>query len=96
MYFGIRQSRTQQLMLDALASAGLTDGSALVLFGGKAPLTLFTHTLSFFAENAALPHGGATDRALRKDDLILFDITGALHGYYSDNTRVCLALTRSV
>ncbi|KAF8590441.1 Creatinase/aminopeptidase [Ramaria rubella] len=71
MYIGIRQSETQQLMIDALTSAGLTNPSALVLFG----------------ENAALPHGGASDRALEKQDLILFDITGALHGYYSDNTR---------
>ncbi|KAF8509540.1 Creatinase/aminopeptidase [Gautieria morchelliformis] len=71
MYLGIRQSETQQLVLDALASAGLSDGSALVLFG----------------ENAALPHGGPQDRVLGKLDLVLFDITGALHGYYSDNTR---------
>ena len=35
MYLGIRQSETQQLVLDALTSAGLNDGSALVLFGGR-------------------------------------------------------------
>ncbi|KAF8501292.1 hypothetical protein JB92DRAFT_2976339, partial [Gautieria morchelliformis] len=38
-------------------------------------------------ENAALPHGGPQDRVLGKLDLVLFDITGTLHGYYSDNTQ---------
>ncbi|KAF8531422.1 hypothetical protein JB92DRAFT_2851975, partial [Gautieria morchelliformis] len=38
-------------------------------------------------ENTALLHGGPQDRVLGKLDLILFDITGTLHGYYSDNTR---------
>jgi Metallopeptidase family M24 len=52
--------------------------------------------LIFITENAALPHGGAQDRVLGKVDLVLFDITGALHGYYSDNTRVCLPLTIAI
>ncbi|KAF8531753.1 hypothetical protein JB92DRAFT_2848647, partial [Gautieria morchelliformis] len=38
-------------------------------------------------ENAALPHGGPQDCVLGKLDLVLFGITGTLHGYYSDNTQ---------
>ncbi|KAF8525387.1 hypothetical protein JB92DRAFT_2876376, partial [Gautieria morchelliformis] len=38
-------------------------------------------------ENTALLHGGPQDRVLGKLDLVLFDITGTLHGYYSDNTQ---------
>ena len=38
-------------------------------------------------ENASLPHGSGTDRILTRNDLILFDIGGSLHGYYSDLTR---------
>lgn len=38
-------------------------------------------------ESASLPHGGSTDRILTRNDLILFDIGGSLHGYYSDLTR---------
>lgn len=41
-------------------------------------------------ENAALPHGGGNDRELGEEDLALFDITGSLHGYWSDLTRVRL------
>jgi Xaa-Pro aminopeptidase len=41
-------------------------------------------------ENAALPHGSGTDRQLGEEDFALFDITGSLHGYYSDLTRVRL------
>jgi len=40
-----------------------------------------------FGENASLPHGSGTDRILTPNDLILFDIGGSLHGYYSDLTR---------
>ena len=36
--------------------------------------------------NASLPHGCGTDRTLTSSDLILFDIGGTLHGYYSDLT----------
>lgn len=38
-------------------------------------------------ENAALPHGGGTDRALGKYDFTLIDTGGLLHGYSSDVTR---------
>ena len=38
-------------------------------------------------ENASLPHGSGTDRVLTSIDLVLFDIGGTLHGYYSDLTR---------
>ena len=43
--------------------------------------------MSPITENAALPHGSGTDRILTSNDLILFDIGGSLHGYYSDLTR---------
>ncbi|KAJ7929241.1 peptidase M24 [Mycena leptocephala] len=62
----------------ALTSAGLKDGGCLTLFG----------------ENAALPHGSGTDRALGKNDFVLFDCTANLHGYKSDVTRT-LALPGS-
>ncbi|RPD66302.1 peptidase M24 [Lentinus tigrinus ALCF2SS1-7] len=68
---GMRESEVKQLMQIALSAAGLADASSLVLFG----------------ENAALPHGAGTDRALGKHDFILIDTGGALHGYYSDTTR---------
>ena len=38
--------------------------------------------------NAALPHGGGTDRRLRKHDLVLVDVGATLHSYVSDVTRV--------
>ncbi|KAF8184894.1 peptidase M24 [Mycena galopus ATCC 62051] len=71
LYFGIRESTASAMMRAAFTSAGLTDGSCLVLFG----------------ENAALPHGSGTDRALGKNDFGLFDCTASLHGYKSDVTR---------
>jgi hypothetical protein len=43
---------------------------------------------SSLAENAALPHGAGTDRALKKHDFTLIDTGGTLHGYHSDVTRV--------
>ena len=47
-------------------------------------------------ENASLPHGSGTDRALAPSDLILFDIGGSLHGYYSDLTRTFALLDSHV
>lgn len=38
--------------------------------------------------NAALPHGSGTDRVLGKDEFVLIDAGGSLHGYASDVTRV--------
>jgi len=43
--------------------------------------------MSRSTENASLPHSGGTDRTLTSSDLVLFDIGGTLHGYYSDLTR---------
>ena len=37
--------------------------------------------------NAALPHGGGSDRTLHISDFITFDVGGTLHGYWSDVTR---------
>ncbi|CAG8728716.1 4934_t:CDS:2, partial [Acaulospora colombiana] len=73
LHIGIRESQAKQYILDALRSAGLQNGRALVLFG---------------EENAALPHGGGTNRQLEEEDFALFDIMGSLHGYYSDLTRI--------
>ncbi|TFY65499.1 hypothetical protein EVG20_g5567 [Dentipellis fragilis] len=75
---GSRESEGRALMRDALAAAGLQDLSLIVLFG----------------ENAALPHGSGTDRALGADDFVLIDCGGSLHGYQSDVTRT-FALPRS-
>ncbi|KAJ7273204.1 Creatinase/aminopeptidase [Mycena rebaudengoi] len=38
-------------------------------------------------QNAALPHGSGSDRALGKGDFALFDCTASLFGYHSDVTR---------
>lgn len=46
------------------------------------------HIVYHGAENAALPHGSGTDRALGAKDFALFDCTASLHGYFSDVTRV--------
>ncbi|KAF7338686.1 Peptidase-M24 domain-containing protein [Mycena venus] len=71
LYFGIRESTAGAMMRATFTSAGLQDGGCLVLFG----------------ENAALPHGSGTDRALGKNDFALFDCMASLHGYRSDVTR---------
>ncbi|KAF9228642.1 peptidase M24 [Gyrodon lividus] len=71
MHIGMRESQVMELVDDALATAGLTERWALVLFG----------------ENAALPHGTGTDRVLDISDLILIDAGGVLFGYHSDVTR---------
>ncbi|KAG5716297.1 hypothetical protein E4T56_gene10642 [Termitomyces sp. T112] len=71
LYVGIRESRARAWAAFALASFGLENGGCLTLFG----------------ENAALPHGSGTDRALNASDFALFDCTASLHGYYSDVTR---------
>jgi len=42
--------------------------------------------MSRSTENAPLPHGGGTNQTLTSSALILFDIGGTLHGYYSDQT----------
>ncbi|KAF9458662.1 peptidase M24, structural domain-containing protein [Collybia nuda] len=71
LHIGIRESEARSLMAVALADAGLQQAGCLTLFG----------------ENAALPHGSGTDRALSESDFALFDCTGSLHGYFSDVTR---------
>ncbi|KAJ7349214.1 peptidase M24, structural domain-containing protein [Mycena albidolilacea] len=71
LYFGIRESEARAMMQATFASAGLKDGGCLVLFG----------------ENAGLPHGAGTDRALGVHDFALFDCVASLHGYKSDVTR---------
>ncbi|KAH7889898.1 Creatinase/aminopeptidase [Phlebopus sp. FC_14] len=71
MYVGIRESQVRAMVDDALATAGVDERWALVLFG----------------ENAALPHGTGTDRVLGISDFILIDAGGTLFGYHSDVTR---------
>ena len=44
--------------------------------------------LIYLIENAALPHGSGTNRILGKNDFVLIDCGGSLHGYSSDVTRV--------
>ncbi|KAJ6606499.1 peptidase M24 [Mycena vulgaris] len=61
LHLGIRESTARSMMKFALTSAGLKDGGCLTLFG----------------ENAALPHGSGTDRALGKSDFALFDCTAS-------------------
>lgn len=46
--------------------------------------------ISFAVENAALPHGSGSDRALGKADFILIDAGGTLLEYHSDVTRVSI------
>ncbi|EJD05791.1 Creatinase/aminopeptidase [Fomitiporia mediterranea MF3/22] len=68
---GMTESEARRLMTSALSDADLSDPFVLGLFG----------------ENAALPHGSGSDRVLGKEDYILFDTGGILHGYHSDITR---------
>lgn len=72
MYIGITASKTSEILKQALNDAGLVGGGGLVLFG----------------DDAARPHGGGVDRSLAKNELILIDVGGSLHGYVSDITRV--------
>lgn len=68
---GMHESTVRALITKALTDAGLSNAFALTLFG----------------ENAALPHGGGTDRVLDPEDFVLIDCGGSLHGYKSDITR---------
>ena len=72
MYIGITASETSKILTKALGDAGLVGGGGLILFG----------------DDAARPHGGGVDRSLAKDELVLIDVGGSLHGYVSDITRV--------
>ncbi|KAJ9102514.1 hypothetical protein QFC21_002914 [Naganishia friedmannii] len=71
MYFGIKESRTADILSRYFEELGMPGGEGLVLFG----------------ENAALPHGTGTDRALKEDDFALIDAGGQFRGYTSDITR---------
>lgn len=51
--------------------------------------TYITHAQStVIPDNAALPHGSGTNKALGQSDFALFDCTANLYGYWSDVTRV--------
>nr|XP_031863934.1 uncharacterized protein CI109_000578 [Kwoniella shandongensis]KAA5531006.1 hypothetical protein CI109_000578 [Kwoniella shandongensis] len=71
MHIGITESETRAILDEELAATGLEDGEGLILFG----------------ENAALPHGSGTNRALGKRDFALIDCGGKWGGYVSDITR---------
>ncbi|KAG8921091.1 hypothetical protein FRC01_000421 [Tulasnella sp. 417] len=73
MAIGMLESEAHEWMTQALVEAGL------------GPASVFATTQ--FGVNAALPHGGAPDKALERQDLITFDVGGTLHGYWSDVTR---------
>jgi Xaa-Pro aminopeptidase len=91
LYFGIRESEAQRMMAEALSAAGFQEGGCLTLFGGmfdSSSLLLFYTEEKSTLDNAALPHGGGTDKTLGKADFALFDCGASLHGYYSDVTRV--------
>src|ERR1700761_573283 len=77
---GMQAAPIRRMLGKALQLAGLqsADSTGIVLFGA----------------DAALPHGGATDRELTKNDLVLIDVGGTLHGYHSDITRT-FALEKS-
>jgi len=72
MYIGIQESQAREMLYQEMNAVGLTDYSALVLFG----------------PNAALPHGSGTDRFLGKNEFALIDAGGRWGGYIADITRV--------
>ncbi|EKM82804.1 hypothetical protein AGABI1DRAFT_111373 [Agaricus bisporus var. burnettii JB137-S8] len=71
MYFGMRESEARDMISTVFADGGLSGGGCLTLFG----------------DNAALPHGSGTNKALGQSDFALFDCTANLYGYWSDVTR---------
>ena len=91
MKLGMRESEVRRMIIGALSAAGLEVDSALTLFGGVFRTLIYQNLwlTETFLENAALPHGSGTDRVLTKEDYVLIDCGGSLHGYYSDVTRVC-------
>lgn len=46
-----------------------------------------TWALTLPGPAAAYPHGDSRDRRIERDELLLIDAGGTLHGYQSDNTR---------
>jgi Xaa-Pro dipeptidase len=44
-------------------------------------------SIVLFGERSALPHGGPTDRVLRRGEIVLVDIGLRYEGYVSDTTR---------
>lgn len=92
MFFGIKESQTSSLLSRYFEELGVPGGEGLVLFGGEFDVSAViddTRLISLFiSENAALPHGSGTDRALREEDFALIDAGGQFRGYTSDITRV--------
>lgn len=92
MFFGIKERQTSSLLSRYFDELGMPGGEGLVLFGGEldvAGVIGDTQLISLsISENAALPHGSGTDRALRVEDFALIDAGGQFRGYTSDITRV--------
>jgi len=75
LHLGMTELDGERLIKDALTGAGLTQLSAIVLFGA----------------NAALPHASASaTKRLETGEFALFDVGGHLLGYDSDFTRTML------
>lgn len=93
MFFGIKESQTSSLLSRYFEELGMPGGEGLVLFGGEYSYEKWVENtgligLDTFSENAALPHGSGTDRALEEGDFALIDAGGQFRGYTSDITRV--------
>ena len=70
---GVTEKKAASLIESAFREAG-ADGLAF-------------DTIVASGERAALPHGKASDRKIRKGDLVVVDMGVVLSGYNSDGTR---------
>jgi Xaa-Pro dipeptidase len=71
LHTGMTEIELQTLMVNGMQSRGASRAFAGVLFG----------------ERAALPHGSASDRKLKRGEFVLVDMGGLYKGYWSDCTR---------
>lgn len=97
MYIGLRESQTRSILERHMSKLGLEEGSGLVLFGGGSGCkssAAVAEWMTGCTENAALPHGSGTDRALGKHDFALIDTGGKFRGYVADVTRVSFPSAR--
>ena len=73
-----RKTREIMASVPKIARAGMTEVELARKIGGG---------IVQFGENAAIPHGGPSDRRLKKGDVILVDTGHTVDGYCSDLTR---------
>ncbi|CAA20739.3 X-Pro dipeptidase [Schizosaccharomyces pombe] len=59
----------------------------LFVYGG---LPVQESPIVLFGERAAMPHGGPSNRRLKKSEFVLMDVGTTLFGYHSDCTRTVL------